>query len=233
MVARAHAEHWAEATRAHVLVVDPLGDRARLCQDLSARGIHVTWVGSTLDGLIEFGRINPNAVVVAPDAHGIPADVFVAKLCERDSAFVIAAVDETGAADAGRLMFAGAGAAVTRPYTAKMIWDVLKRSSRAWDDHARVEFGPIELDARAYTVRIDGERIADLPLKEFELLRTLMRRAPEVLSDESLRASLWGRGDGGPTDNTIAVHAARLRGRLQGVAHVRRIRGRGYSLTLC
>ena len=37
-----------------------------------------------------------------------------------------------------------------------------------------VSFGPIELDARTFTVRVRGERIQDLPLKEFELLRALM-----------------------------------------------------------
>ena len=47
----------------------------------------------------------------------------------------------------------------------------------------RITYRPIELDALAYTVRIDGERIADLPLKEFELLRTLEPYcAPRVIS---------------------------------------------------
>jgi DNA-binding response OmpR family regulator len=229
---RASAERWTEATGAHLLVVDPHGDGEQLRSEMAARGVHITWVGSTLDGLIEFGRTNPNAVVIAPDAPGVPATQFVSKIREYGGTFVIAALDGADASDAGPLLLAGAGAAVTRPYTAESVWEVLQKSSHALDDHARVTFGPIELDARAYTVRVDGERIADLPLKEFDVLRTLMYRAPEVLSDRELRAAVWGNDVGGPPANTIAVHVGRLRSRLQGVARIRRIRGRGYSLTL-
>jgi DNA-binding response OmpR family regulator len=225
---RGPAERWTQ-----LLVVDPRGDGERLRNDMAWRGVHVTRVGSTLDGLIEFGRTNANAVIIAPDAPGLPATEFVSKIREYGAApFVIAALDGADAAEAGPLMLAGAGAAVTRPYTAETVWDVLQKSGHALDGHARVTFGPLELDARAYTVRVDGERIADLPLKEFEVLRTLMHRAPEVLSDDELRAAVWGTDAGGPPANTIAVHVGRLRNRLQGVARIRRIRGRGYSLTL-
>ena len=77
-----------------------------------------------------------------------------------------------------------------------------------------------------------GERIQDLPLKEFELLRALMFHAPEIMSNDELRVSLWGTEGTQILDNTLAVHVARLRNRLQGIARIRRIRGRGYALTL-
>ena len=230
---RGPADRWTEATGAQLLVVDPRGDGERLRNDLACRGVHVTVVGSTLDGLIAFGRTDPNAVIIAPDAPGLPASEFVSKVREYGAApFVIAVLDGADAAEAGPLMLAGAGAAVTRPYSAETVWHVLQKSNHALDGHARVTFGPLELDARAYTVRVDGERMADLPLKEFEVLRTLMHRAPDVLSDDELRAAVWGREAGGPPANTIAVHVGRLRNRLQGVARIRRMRGRGYSLTL-
>ncbi|WP_295656860.1 response regulator transcription factor [uncultured Nocardioides sp.] len=230
--ARTHSGRWTETSGAHLLVVDPLGDDPAVRDDMSTRGVHVTWVGSTVDGLVEFGRMRPNAVVIAPDAHGIAAPEFVAKVREYGCSFVIAALDPAHASDAGGLMLAGAGAAVSRPYTAEEIWEVLQRFDHALDDHARVSFGPIELDARAYTVKVGGQRIPDLPWKEFELLRTLLHRAPELLSDADLRASLWGTDAGRPTGNNISVHVARLRTKLEGVARVRRVRGRGYSLTL-
>jgi DNA-binding response OmpR family regulator len=232
LAVRTHAGRWNETTGTRLLVVDGRGEREQLRDDLAARGVHVTWAGSTLDGLIEFGRTEPNAVIIAPDAPGLPATEFVSKIREYDAPFVIAALDGADAAEAGPLMLAGAGAAVIHPYTADTVWEVLQQASHALDGHARVTFGPIELDARAYAVRVKGERIADLPLKEFEVLRTLMYRAPEVLSDGELRAAVWGARAEGPPANTIAVHVGRLRNRLQGVARIRRIRGRGYSLTL-
>jgi len=230
--ARAASAHWTEATGAHLLVVDPRADDANLTRDMSARGVHVTWVPSTLDGLLEYGRLSPSAVIVASDCGGIPATEFIAKIYEYGSAFVIAGFAAEDVTDAGRMVLAGAGAVVSRPYTSDDVWEILQRHRHAIEDHAQVSLGPIELDARSYTVRVHGDVLPDLPLKEFELLRVLLYRAPGVLSDDELRTSVWGSESGRPADNTIAVHAARLRSRLQGVARIRRIRGRGYSLTL-
>ena len=61
-------------------------------------------------------------------------------------------------------MLAGAQAVVPRPYTPGHLWELLHRSTKDLDDHARVTVGRIELDAGAYRVAIDGRRIADLPL---------------------------------------------------------------------
>lgn len=229
---RADSRRWAEVTGGQLLVVDPASLDDSFAGELASRGIHVTHVLTTVDALIEFGRTNPRAVVVAPEAPGLAVPAFVAKVKEYSNAVIVAILESPNAAIAGPLMLAGVTGAVTRPYTATSVWDLLDETSHALDEHIRVRFGRIELDARAYTVTVDGLRIPDLPLKEFELLRLLMYRAPEVVSDEELRASLWGRNGKQPTDNTIAVHAARVRNRLRGIAKVRRLRGRGYSLTL-
>lgn len=223
------AHRWTEPAGAHLLVVDPDVDDG-LASDLSARGIHVTAVDSTIDALVEFGRTNPSVIVIAPHPLGIPATDFLATIQQYASPFVVAALDSADQPEAGRLLCAGAKAAVIRPYTGAMVWDVLQRADRPLHAQARVAFGPIELDARAYTVRVREERLPDLPRKEFELLRVLMHRAPDVLDNDELRRALWGEEL--PTDNTIAVHVGRLRHRLEGVATIRRVRGRGYSLTL-
>jgi len=234
--ARVRHESWTETTGAHLLVVDPdldeNGDGAALREELAARWVHVILVRSALDGLVAFGRIDPDAIVVSTNALGLSATEFVRKVREHSPALVIAAMNGADTEAAGALMLAGATAAVTRPYTAGSVWEVWSRSPQPPDGRVRITYGPIELDALAYTVRIDGERIADLPLKEFELLRTLMYCAPRVISNDELRQTLWGDADTGPTDNTIAVHVGRLRNRLQHVARIRRIRGQGYALTV-
>ena len=228
---RAYLHRWAETAGAQVLVVDPEGDAGGLSDAMAGRGVHLTWVGSTVDGLIEFGRRTPHAVVVAPEAPGLPAAEFVAAVRRHGTPYVVAALARRHADGVGALMLAGASAVVARPYSPAHLWELLNRSPRSIGEHARVVVGPIEVDAGAYAVRVDGARIADLPLKEFELLRALMLRAPGVVSDEELHAALWG-GPGRRTGNTIAMHVTRLRARLGGVATIRRIRGRGYSLTL-
>lgn len=224
-------EHWVEATGAQCLVVDPRADTS-FARAMAVRGVHVTIVGSTLDALVEFGRTCPSVILVAVDSLGVPATSFVEKVREYGSPYVIAVLDSSDQPEAGPMLCAGAMAAVVRPYDAPTIWGVLSRTDHAFDALARVVFGPIELDARAYTVTVDGVRIPDLPLKEFELLRALLFRAPEVLENDQLRTALWGHAGNRPADNTIAVHVRRLRQRLEGIAVIRRVRGRGYSLVL-
>lgn len=229
---RAYLHRWAEAAGAHVLVVDPAEDDRGLVTAMAGRGVHLTWVATTSEGLIEFGRLDPHVVVVAADADGAATCDFVAAVVERGTAYVVAGVRDDAAAEAGELVLRGAHAVVARPYDPAELWDVLHRAPRSLDDHACVRFGPIELDAGSYSVRVAERRIKDLPLKEFELLRALLLSAPEVVTDDALRSALWGPAGTRPSGNTIAMHVTRLRHRLAGTAEIRRIRGRGYSLTL-
>lgn len=240
---RAYLHRWAETTGAQLLVVDPAVDEGALAEGMAGHGVHVTWVASTLDGLVEFGRTDPHAVVVAPEAPGIPADEFVGLIRRHGSPYVIAGTEDLSeladpaaasrrGSGVGSLMLAGASAVALRPYAAQSLWELMSHGPRSVSEHARVEVGPIELDASAFTVRVNGQRIADLPLKEFELLRELMLHSPGIVTDDELGDALWGTNGRRPGGNTIAMHVTRLRARLGPVAVVRRIRGRGYSLTI-
>ena len=184
-----------------------------------------------VDGLVAFGRTNASAVVVAPDAPGLAVVEFVQAIRRFGAPYVIAVADPARDGNGIEPLPDDCGV-VERPYDAASVWDLLQSSGHSLDEHAVVAFGPIELDARTFTVRVRGERIQDLPLKEFELLRALMFHAPEIMSNDELRVSLWGTEGTQILDNTLAVHVARLRNRLQGIARIRRIRGRGYALTL-
>lgn len=227
---RAYLHRWAETSGVQLLVVDPAPDQGALADAMAGHGVHVTWVGSTLDGLVEFGRTDPHAVVVTPDAPGIPPEDFVCLVRRYGSPYVIAGAEDAGGV--GPLMLAGAAAVVLRPYAPQDLWALMSHGPRSVVEHARVEFGPIELDATAFTVRVHGQRIADLPLKEFELLRALMLSAPGVVTDDELGEALWGTHGHRPGGNTIAMHVTRLRARLGEAAVVRRIRGKGYCLTV-
>ncbi|NHA01503.1 helix-turn-helix domain-containing protein [Nocardioides sp. W3-2-3] len=59
-----------------------------------------------------------------------------------------------------------------------------------------------------------------------------MLHAPGVVTDDELGDALWGTSGHRPGGNTIAMHVTRLRARLGSAAVVRRVRGRGYSLTI-
>lgn len=229
---RARTRHWVRSAGAQLLVVDPLPDDCGFDADMSARGVHVTRVGSTIDALIEFGRRNPEAVIVSPRAVGLSVAEFVCKLMEYGSPTVLGVVETGESGLDGSLVLPGVSTVVGRPYTAERVWNLLQQSAHALDHHAHLSYGPIVLDAAAYTVHIHEERVPSFPLKEFQLLRALMYRAPEVLTNEDLRAEVWGGPNDRASDATIRVHVRRLRARLDGVAEVRRVNRRGYALSI-
>lgn len=214
--------------RTQLLVVDPLVSDGTLVADMTARGVRAFSVASTIDGLVEFGRSNPATVIVAPDAGGVPAAEFVRAIRRYANPFVITVLDHDGGSGADDPGIAGGNAAIERPYDAVDVWGMLGDGSYPFRSPGVLAFGNLELDPGAYCVKVDGERIRDLPLREFELLRTLMRHAPDVLPDDEVWRELWG--DDQLNGNTLAVHVARLRHRLEGVARIRRIRRRGYLL---
>jgi DNA-binding response OmpR family regulator len=97
---------------------------------------------------------------------------------------------------------------------------------------ARTRVGPIELDAVARQVWLDGEPIA-LTSKEFSLLRTLASDPSRVFSREELLTLVWGWAEpvAGAT-RTVDGHALRLRRKLgaRGGRFVINVWGVGYRL---
>ena len=73
--------------------------------------------------------------------------------------------------------------------------------------------GGVELDVRRHTVTVNGVP-AELTLKEFELLRILMKNRNAVLTRDNLLESIWGYDCAGET-RTVDVHIRRLREKIE------------------
>jgi DNA-binding response OmpR family regulator len=229
-LARATDERWTRSVGIQLLIVDPDDSpRDAVTADLGAQGVSVTWCTSAVDGLIAYGRLDPDAVIVTPLLDEVSACEFVKAVKRHDSRLVLVGLDASAADAAGPLFLAGAASAVARPYQADEVMERLV--SRDMDSRARIAFGDIDLDPRAFEVRLAGRPLEGVPLKEFELLRVLMLNANIVVSTDTIRDALWGDVDHAPSSNAVAVHAARLRTRLEGHARLTRVRGRGYRLS--
>ena len=89
--------------------------------------------------------------------------------------------------------------------------------------------GKILLDNERHTV-VAGERSVELTVKEFELLRYLMRHEDIVLSREAIMLSVWGVDFEGES-RTVDMHIKTLRQKLgeQG-KQIRTVRGVGYAI---
>lgn len=89
--------------------------------------------------------------------------------------------------------------------------------------------GGVELDVRRHTVTVNDEP-AELTLKEFELLRILMKNRNAVLTRDNLLESIWGYDCAGET-RTVDVHIKTLRQKLgAGAEIIKTVRGVGYKI---
>ena len=89
--------------------------------------------------------------------------------------------------------------------------------------------GRISLNVEEHSVLVDGRRV-DLTLKEFELLRTLMRHPGMVFTRDQLLSDIWGMDYDGET-RTVDVHIRTLRQKLGDQGNlIGTVRGVGYRL---
>lgn len=106
---------------------------------------------------------------------------------------------------------------------------VLRRAGKSDSDGENYEYGKVFLDLRSHTVTVDGKPV-ELTLKEFELLRLLMKNAGAVLTRDMLLETIWGYDFDGET-RTVDVHVRTLRQKLgAGADIIETVRGVGYKV---
>lgn len=215
-----------------VLVVDAEKESQRTAATaLVAAGVDVVWSTSGCAGLVRFGRDEPDVVLISSALPDLDAALVVGTIREQAPVPVLLGVGPGEAEALGRALLAGASGAVSRPYDPDQVVQRLDQVAPSMLTARRLSLGPVELDAAARVVRVDGAELEGLPRKEFDLLRVLLQRADQVVTTGQVRAALWPEAGSAPSSNAVAVHAARLRQRLDGRLALRTVRGVGYRLT--
>jgi DNA-binding response OmpR family regulator len=94
-----------------------------------------------------------------------------------------------------------------------------------------LQVGPLTFDPATREVR-DGDRRVSLTARESSILEVLFRRFPSVVSRRAIAIHGWPDEADALGSNTVAVHIARLRAKLDGVAgvEIETVRGAGYRL---
>ncbi|WP_099332382.1 response regulator [Actinomyces minihominis] len=188
---------------------------------LEEEGFKVKVVSDGLSALKEFSRKEPDIIlldVMLPEMSGI-------EVCQRvrlTSDVPIIMLTARGAEiDKVVGLEVGADDYVTKPYSSReliaRIRSVMRRSRPAGVDFEDpedevLEVGSVVLDSGRHTVTAGGVEV-EMPLKEFQLLRELMRNSGRVVSRTHLLNQVWGADFFGD-QRTLDVHVKRLRKRI-------------------
>jgi DNA-binding response OmpR family regulator len=93
-----------------------------------------------------------------------------------------------------------------------------------------IECGDLRFDPASRELTRDGHPVA-LTATEAGIIELLLRRAPAVVTRRSIALHVWDEEADAVGSNTIDVHIARLRGKLDGSrARIETVRGTGYRV---
>lgn len=129
----------------------------------------------------------------------------------------------------------GADDYVTKPFgmmeLVSRVKAVLRRSRKsAVNAEDKIALGRIVMDVKKHEVSSDG-KIVTLTLKEFELLKRMMKNPDIVLTRDQLLEEIWGYDFDGET-RTVDVHVRTLRQKLgDGGEQIQTVRGVGYRIS--
>ena len=130
---------------------------------------------------------------------------------------------------------AGADDYVTKPFgmmeLISRIKAVLRRSAKgSVSSEDTFEIREIRLDPKKHEVTVHGE-VVNLTLKEYELLKRLMKNSNIVLTRDQLLEDIWGYDFDGET-RTVDVHVRTLRQKLGDAGEqIETVRGVGYRMS--
>lgn len=126
----------------------------------------------------------------------------------------------------------GADDYVTKPFSIQellaRVQAVLKRAMPEDVVENVTRFGDIEVDHAQRQVRRGGEPVT-LALKEYEMLRLLLRCRGEIVTREQLLHEVWSYDpDNPPATRTVDNHVAKLRNKI-GAEHIVTVQKIGYK----
>ena len=130
---------------------------------------------------------------------------------------------------------AGADDYVTKPFgmmeLISRIKAVLRRSANgSISSEDTFKIGEIRLDPKKHEVTVHGD-VVNLTLKEYELLKRLMKNSNIVLTRDQLLEDIWGYDFDGET-RTVDVHVRTLRQKLGDAGEqIETVRGVGYRMS--
>ncbi|HEX9856274.1 MAG TPA: response regulator transcription factor [Acidimicrobiia bacterium] len=201
---------------------------------LGREGFELRAEGDGREGLLAFREERPDVVLLDLMLPGMAGLDVLRRMRTESEVPVIVLSAKDSEADVITALELGADDYLTKPYSVRelvaRIHAAMRRSTAAPDEPDVIAAGRAVLDEGRYELRLDSTAF-ELPRKEFELMRLLMRRPGRIVTREELLDEVWGVTWG--DSKTLDQHIRRLRRKLEQVPSsptIETVRGVGYRL---
>ena len=202
---------------------------------LEANGYQTLSAYSCEDGMMMYASHRPDLVVLDLGLPDQDVMTFLKRLRKDSLTPVIVLSARSDEKDKVEALDMGANDYVTKPFgmmeLISRIKAVLRRSANgSISSEDTFEIGEIRLNPKKHEVTVHGE-VVNLTLKEYELLKRLMKNSNIVLTRDQLLEDIWGYDFDGET-RTVDVHVRTLRQKLGDAGEqIETVRGVGYRMS--
>ena len=220
----------AEKANSILVIEDDSSIQELIVEFLSSQGYNVDFASDGLEGISKFKQGNYDLIILdimMPNLDGYSVCKMIRKNSTVPIIFLSALNEEENQVKGFELE---CDDYITKPFSfnllIKRVEAVLRRSTKS-NSEELLQFEDLNLNLNTYTVEVDGETI-ELTLKEFNILKTLIEKYPQVITRENLLDSIWGYDYYGDT-RIVDAHIKNLRKKIK-LQYIKTVKGIGYTL---
>lgn len=213
-----------------LVVEDDSSIQELIVEFLTAEGYEVDFANDGLEGIQKFKKGNYNLIILdimMPNLDGYGVCKMIRQTSSVPIIFLTALNQETDQLKGFELE---CDDYITKPFSfnllVKRVEAVLRRSSKMVNEKFLV-FDKIRLDLNTYEAEVDGQAV-ELTLKEFNILKDLIEKYPQVITREGLLDSIWGYDYYGDT-RIVDAHIKNIRKKIS-LPYIKTVKGIGYTL---
>jgi two-component system response regulator VanR len=215
----------------YILVIeDDSSIQELIVEFLTAEGYEVDFANDGLEGIQKFKKGNYNLIILdimMPNLDGYGVCKMIRQTSSVPIIFLTALTQETDQLKGFELE---CDDYITKPFSfnllVKRVEAVLRRSSKIMNEKFLV-FEKLKLDLNTYEAEVDGNTV-ELTLKEFNILKDLIEKYPQVITREGLLDSIWGYDYYGDT-RIVDAHIKNIRKKIF-LPYIKTVKGIGYTL---
>lgn len=216
----------------HLLIVDD----EKALREMVAEGTRTFYETHTaVDAMDAIDVLEENTIdlaIVDVTMPGMNGFELCARIKEEYEIPVIMLTARSALNDKRQAFQAGTDDYVTKPFEMEELLFRINAVLARYGSRDVLELGNVTVIESEYAVEVDGQEMY-FPRKEFELLNTLVKNYPNVLTRDQLIETVWGYDFDGD-ERTVDVHVKRIRKRLKQVnsrIEIDTVRGVGYKVS--